>query len=167
MSKLLRLLNRLKFEAHLDMLTDTQKLAYDEIMQLWQFPRHINLCGESGVGKTMLGWVISCVSEAAFFANLEFFQRSEEYPLQKVIVDNTNNESKALRAILAEAQLRHSRRTLIITTDPNRLGLPIVTLKPPSKKDLDIIYHNLSLLEYYPVEPIISDNVWDIIYSVL
>lgn len=167
MSQLLRLLNRLKSEARLDMLTDAQKLAYNEVVQLWQFPGHVNLCGEPGVGKTMVGWAMSHTLEATFFASLKLFQESEEYPLRKVVVDNNNCDSKAMRAVLAEAQLRNSRRTLIITTEPNRLGLPVVMLNPPGKKDEDIIYHNLSLLEYYPIEPITSDNLWDLIHSAL
>jgi len=167
MSQLLQLLNRLKSEARLSLLTDTQKHAYDEVVQLWQFPRHVNLCGEPGVGKTMVGWAVSHTLDATFFASLDLFREHEEYPLQKVVVDNSNFDSKAMRAILAETQLRNSRRTLIITTEPNRLGLPVVILGPPSKKDVDIVYHNLSLLEYYPIEPIISDNLWDLIYSVL
>lgn len=167
MSQLLRLLNRLKSEARLDILTDAQKLAYNEVVQLWQFPGHVNLCGEPGVGKTMVGWAMSHTLEAPFFASLKLFQESEEYPLQKVVVDNNHCESKAMRAVLAEAQLRNSRRTLIITTEPNRLGLPVVILQSSEKKDVDIIYHNLSLLEYYPIEPITSDNLWDLIYSVL
>lgn len=167
MSQLLRLLNRLKSEARLGILTDAQKLAYDGVMQLWQFPGHVNLCGGPGVGKTMVGWALSHNLDTTFFANLNLFQKNGVYPLPKVVVDNNHCESKAMRAILAEAQLRNSRRTLIITTEPNRLGLPVVKLNPPGKKDMDIIYHNLSLLEYYPLEPITSDNLWDLIYSVL
>lgn len=167
MSQLLRLLNRLKLEACLDILTDSQKLTYDEVVRRWQFPGHVNLCGGPGVGKTMVGWAISQKIEITYFANLTLFLENKEYPLQKVVVDGSNCEKKAMRSILAEAQLRTSRRTLIITTEPNRLGLPVVTQRPPSKKDVDIIYHNLSLLEYYPIEPIISENLWDLIYSVL
>ncbi len=167
MSQLLRLLNRLKSEARLGILTDTQKLAYDEVVRLWQFPRHVNLYGGPGVGKTMVGWAMSHKLDATFFANLELFRENKEYPLPKIVVDNNHCESKAMRAILAEAQLRNSCRTLIITTEPNRLGLPVVKLNPPGKKDIDIIYHNLSLLEYYPIEPITSYNLWELIYSVL
>ncbi len=167
MSELLRLLNHLKVEARLDILTDAQKLAYDRIMHLWRFPGHVNLCGESGVGKTMLGWVVSRTLDIAFFSGLRYFRESTVYPLQKVVIDNHACQSKAVRAVLAEAQLRNSRRTLVITTEPNRIGLPVVALKSPERRDIDVIYHNLSLLEYYSAKPIFSNNLWDIIYSVL
>jgi hypothetical protein len=167
MSELLKLLNRLKVEARLDILTDAQKLAYDKIVQWWQFPVRVNLYGEPGVGKTMVGWAMGNTLEAAFFANLKSFQESDTYPLRKAIVDNNHCESKAIRAVLAEAQLRNNRRTLIITTEPNRLGLSTVALKSPEKRDVDVIYHNLSLLEYYPIDPTYSDSLWDLIYSVL
>lgn len=167
MTKLLRLLNRLKAEVRLDILADTQKHALDEIVRLWKFPGHVNLYGEPGSGKTAVGWAASRTLDTRFLSSLGSFRESTIYPLHKAIIDNSKSDSRTIRATLAEAQLRGSRRTLLITTDPNRLGLPTIQLKPPERRDVDIIYHNLSLLEYYPIEPTYSQNLWDIIYSVL
>ena len=168
MSELLILLNRMKVEARLSLLTDTQKLAYDEIMYLWQFPGHVNLCGTHGVGKTIIGWVIGRAQDTRFFASLRAFRENVEHPEAKAIIDNIDHTSKSIRDTLAEAQIRSIRRTLIITTEPNRLDLPTVLLESPDQMDLDVVYHNLSLFDRYPrPDPVRTNNLWDVIRSVL
>jgi hypothetical protein len=81
--------------------------------------------------------------------------------------DNASVESYDLRDLLAEMQLHSLRKALIITREPNQVGLPTVHLAQPDEEDITIVYHNLSLLEAYALQPRQKGNLWQIIHSTL
>lgn len=165
MSRLLHLLNQLKAEARADLLTDGQRIAATEIRRHWQLPERINLVGSTGSGKTFLGWAFARSYNGRFLASRQALLRIEVDPAVPLVVDNTPSDTLELRRLIAELQLREVRSALLITRDENRLGLPIVRLGLPTLQDIQIVYHNLSLLEHYALSPLTTGNLWQVIYS--
>lgn len=167
MSRLLHLVNRIKAEARSDALTDGQRLAAAKIHRHWQLPERVNLVGPTGTGKTFLGWALARSYNASFRPSPQALLRTDVDPAVPLIVDNAPSDTLALRRVVAELQLRGVRSALLITRDENRLGLPIVRLGLPTTQDIHIVYHNLSLLEHYALSPLVTGNLWQVIYSTL
>lgn len=169
MSQLLTLLNRLKAEARLEWLTDSQQATWHLMKRQLYFPDRVNLYGDSGSGKTFLAWALANVQNASLFATPEALYQSNyvNKPPRLVIVDNCASDTAELRRLLAELQMRNGRSALIITRHPNQLGLPLIHLPLPTPQDITITYHNLSLLEQYALTPRTSGNLWQVIHSTL
>lgn len=171
MSRLLHLINRLKAQASSTMLTTSQQMAFAELEKRWRFPDRLNLCGPQGSGKTFVGWAMARQHQARFYASPRLLVHDQPpYPTD-IIVDNVPSEEKNLRRLLAELQLRQVRKVLFITSSPTHLGMPLITLAPPTKADIATVYENCSRLQFYPPPLSKSDeekiNFWDVIYSVL
>jgi hypothetical protein len=169
MSQLLTLLNRLKAEARLERLTDSQHTAWQDIRQQLRFPERVNLYGATGAGKTFLAWALANEQNAAFFASPAAFAQSDFVNEQSelVIIDNGVSEPGELRQLLAELQMRNGRSALIITHYPNQIGLPLIYLPLPTSQDITIVFRNLSLLEQYSLTPHDEGNLWQIVHSTL
>jgi hypothetical protein len=166
-SRLLSLLNRIKAEANRDFLTSSQLAALQEIERLWRFPERVNLWGPPGSGKTTVGWVVGRSLNANVYPSPRAFRERSQRGERRVVVDNVPYDQTALRAVLAEMQLKNVRTALLITDQPNRLGLPAVALPLPTTGDIDVLYRNLSLMECYALSPLRHGNCWNVIYSVL
>jgi hypothetical protein len=166
-SYLLALLNRLKAEARLERLTDSQQAARSYLAHLLHFPERVNLYGEAGSGKTFLGWALAREYGASFHTSPNAFYGATPNERRLQIVDNVPIESSDLRRLLAEMQLRNMRSAIIITQYANQLGLPAVHLPLPTVKDITIVYHNLSLLEHYALQPRQQGSLWQIVHSTL
>lgn len=167
MSRFLQLLNRLKVEARTDFLTDSQRAAMEEIHAFWEMPERVNLIGACGAGKTFLGWTLARIHNASFIPDSKMLHGSGSRVADSLVVDNVSSDERPLRALLAELQLSEVRSAVLISSDANRLGMPVVELELPSPEDIDIVYHNLSLLEHYALEPLTQGSLWDVIYSTL
>lgn len=169
MSQLLTLLNRLKAEARLERLTDSQQVAWRLVHQYLRFPERVNLHGESGSGKTFLAWALANEHKANFFASPDalFHANYANEPPRLLIVDNCICDTVELRRLLAELQIRNGRSALLITHQPNQLGLPLIHLPRPTPQDVTVTYHNLSLLERYALAPLAEGNLWQVIHSTL
>jgi len=164
---MLALLNRIKAEASRDLLTGSQLAALEKIEQLWRFPERVNLWGPSGCGKTMIGWVVGQSLNASIYPGPCTFRERLQQSEYRAVVDNLSSDRTALRAVLAEMQLKGIRTALLITRQPNRIGLPTVALPSPSTEDIDALYRNLSLMEHYALSPLRHGNFWNVIHSVL
>jgi hypothetical protein len=165
-SRLLVLLNRLKAEARRDWLTGSQSTALANIEQLWRFPERVNLCGAPGVGKTFLAWSVARALCATFYASPRIYQATASPGQERVVIENAPDNVTDLRRLLATVQLNGVRTALFVTKHPNRLGLPTVTLPIPTTQDVDTIYRNLSLLDYYAPHPTYSNNLWAVVAQV-
>ena len=167
MSKLLHLINRLKAQANIKMLTASQAVAYDELSKRWRFPDRINLCGSEGSGKTFLGWVMARESGAYFYPNSQTFEQDLPLYSPGLIIDNAPTEEKKLRRLLSEIQLRQVQKVLLITQKPIKVGFPIVTLIPPTEEDIAMFYKNLNDLNFYAAQHLNQTNFWTLINSAL
>lgn len=167
MSRLLHLHNRLKAEARPELLTNSQHAVVATIGKYWQMPERVNLVGPRGTGKTFIGWTLTRVEGAVFFASPQIVKGVDVRGDCPLIIDNVSVEERSLRSLIAELQLLNVRKALLISADENRLGLPIVRLEYPTQDDIDVVYHNLSLLEYYALTPLVEGTLWQIIYSTL
>jgi hypothetical protein len=166
-SRMLALLNRIKAEASRNFLTGSQLTALEEIERLWRFPERVNLWGPPGCGKTMVGWVVGQSLIASAYPSPRAFRERSQHSEHRVVVDNVSYDQTALRAMLAEMQLKNIRTALLITRQPNRLGLPTVALPVPTTEDIDVLYRNLSLMEHYALSPLRHGSFWNVIHSVL
>ncbi len=162
-SRMLILLNRLKAEARPDWLTDSQNAALAKIERLWRFPERANLYGPPGSGKTLLGWTVARALGASFYSSPRVYYAQSPQGQARVVIDNAPDDVLALRRLLAELQLNDTRSALVITSQLNRLGLPTVTLPAPTRQDVDVVYRNLSLLDFYALNPTHVANLWVVI----
>lgn len=167
MSKLLHLTNRLKAQAALDMLSPSQRTAYDALEKSWRFPERVNLCGAPGSGKTFLGWVAAHHLNAHFYASPNALAQERPPYSQQIIVDNVSSDERSIRLLLAELQLRQIHNLALITNRPNKLGFPVITLPPPTPGDIAFVYKNFSNLQFHPYSPIAQGNFWEVIHSVI
>jgi hypothetical protein len=168
-SQLLTLLNRLKLEARFERLTDSQQAAWKSIEEQLSFPERVNLCGGSGTGKSFLAWAWSRELDATYFPTPTTLTESDfvSESANLLIIDNAVNEVSELRRLLAELQMRNGRSALIITHQPNQIGLPQVHLPEPTPQDIVTVYRNFSLLDFYALPPLTEGNLWQITHSVL
>ncbi|MBN2393037.1 MAG: AAA family ATPase [Anaerolineae bacterium] len=167
MSRLLVLLNRLKAEARHDWLTESQAATLSEIERLWRFPERINLYGPPGAGKTFLAWSVARALNAVYYPSARVYHIASVRDQARVVIDNAPDDVVALRRLLAALQLNKARTALMITAQPGRLGLPAVGLPVPTPQDVDTIYRNLSLLDYYALNPAYDANLWVVVMQVL
>lgn len=184
MSRLLQLINRLKAQATETMLTPSQRLVLIELEKRWQFPDRLNLWGPPGSGKTFLGWVTARhLPQASFYASPRAFEQAQPPYSTGIIIDNAPSEEKEVRRLLSKLQLHQVRQTLLITSNPIRLGWPVIELTLPTTADIAVIHENCSRLQFHPSSslpkkphsgssiPSENDkeaaNYWHIIYSVL
>jgi hypothetical protein len=165
MSCLLTLLNRLKAQANPGMLTDSQIAVYETILDHWRFPQRVNLYGPPGSGRTFLAWAISRSQGVPFCVSPNHLPESEK-SLSCIVVDNVVSTERTIRDLLARLQLYGAYKALLVTDRCIDLSLAPAELSAPSADDFDVVYHNLSLLDYYALEPIQQGNLWEAIYSV-
>ena len=154
MSRMLVLLNKLKTQAASDWLTDCQRAAFDAIRDALRFPEIVNLHGPAGSGKTFLTWTLGRRLEIPYFPSLATFDQRSERPTPQAIVDNAGAGERAVRDLLAVAQRKGTHTLLFLTRQPNEMGFRAVALPTPTPRDFDVVYRNLSLLEYYALPPV-------------
>lgn len=167
MSRLLVLLNKLKTQAAPDWLTNSQCTAFDAVRDALRFPETVNLYGPIGSGKTFLAWTLSRTLEMPYFPSLVAFDERSERPMPQATVDNVGAGERAVRDLLAVAQRKGTHTLLFITHRPNEMGFRAIALPAPAPHDFDVVYRNLSLLEYYALPPVREGNLWDAIHAVL
>jgi len=167
MSKMLALLNKLKTQAAPDLLTDSQRVAFDAIRDVLRFPETVNLYGPTGSGKTFLAWALSRALAMPYFPSPDAFDERSEHPTPHAIVDNAAASERAVRDLLAVAQRKGTHTLLFITHRPNEIGFRTIALPAPVPADFDVVYHNLSLLEYYALPPVREGGLWNAIRAVL
>lgn len=165
-SRLLVLLNRLKAEARVEWLTDSQLTAWAEIQLLWRFPERVNLYGPPGAGKTFLAWAVARATDAYYCASPRVYT-SQAKKADRVVIDNVSDDVGTVRHLLAALQLNNTRTALLITAHVNRLGLAAVALPLPTARDIDVVYRNLSLLDHYAIVPKHAANLWEVVAEAL
>jgi len=167
MSKMLLLLNKLKAQATLDWLTDSQRTAFDAVRDALRFPETVNLHGPVGTGKTFLAWTLSRTLEMPYFPSPSAFDERSERPTPHAIVDNAAAGERAVRNLLAVAQRKDTHSLLFITHQPNEMGFRAIALPALTPHDFDVVYRNLSLLEYYALPPLHEGSLWEAVHAVL
>jgi hypothetical protein len=167
MSRLLELLNDLKTQAGPHWLTDSQQRVFKKIRRELHFPEKVNLHGPAGCGKTFLAWVVSRSLDIPYFPSPRAFDDCGNRPLPRAVVDNVSRGERATRDLLSISQRKGSHTLLFVTREPNVLRVPTVMLPSPSPQDFDVVYRNLSLLEFYALPPVREGTLWNAIHAVL
>jgi len=164
---MLVLLNQLKTQAKPNWLTDGQRAAFDAIRDALRFPETVNLYGPVGSGKTFLAWTLSRSLAMPYFPSPAAFDGRSGRPTTQAIVDNAGAGERTVRNLLAVAQRKGTHTLLFITHRPNEMGFQAIALPAPTLHDFDVVYRNLSLLEYYALPPVREGSLWDAIRAVL
>jgi len=167
MSRLLKLLNNLKTQANVAWLTDAQRDAFASLEQELRFPEKINLYGPGGCGKTFLAWAVSRALSIPYYPSPQAFEARSQRPQPQAIVDNVSVGERAARQLLAISQSKGTHTLVFITHQPNSLRMYAIGLPPPSPADFDVVYRNLSLLEYYALPPVRHGDLWQAVHAVL
>jgi hypothetical protein len=132
---LLRRLNQIKANLSVDLLTPPQMEAYEQILEyIDRGEPRINLHGPSGVGKTVVSWVLAEEHDWEYLPDPD-----TEPSRQSVIYDHASPKRAATRRLRADIQLNNLTRTVYVTRVPAKELYPRVNLDPDLDKQKDQI----------------------------
>lgn len=102
--------NRIKDIFNEDWLTDSQREVYKTVLEKYQTHKIINIYGDSGTGKTFLGWNIAKAMSASYTSSIE------DNELKAIVVlDNWSHKKQDVRNILPIMHLNGIKKVILIT----------------------------------------------------
>jgi len=149
--------NDIKKNASYDWLTESQKFVFDKIIdnKVYNF---INVYGNSGTGKTFLGWVLQKNGHASYFVDKDEITDN----CNIVVIDNGSNSREGYREILRIMELNKIKICIYLTK--NKVDDKVFSLKLDFKNsDVDKIEKNLDSIGVSP-KNIQSNNLWKLIF---
>lgn len=118
MSRYIRLLNSIKTNIAVLSLTPSQLACRVRIEDRLAYPGIVNLYGQSGTGKTVLGWALSA-NGYGIFLGYPPLQVSDDLKRSNfVIVDNAEADHRAFRRLLGKLETAGVQRAIITTRQP-------------------------------------------------
>lgn len=166
MSVWLQLLNEIKRRPPEQLLTPTQRIARDQLIDLMRYPQWINLCGKPGSGKTMVAWAVARACGAAHLALPTML--AERSPTDEaLLIDNAPHEEVDVRRLLSKAEMLRAVSVVIITRHPITMPMKRVELSLPNEGDLEVVFKSLGLLNYPCKRAALpsSPNLWDVLQA--
>ena len=165
MSTWLRLVNEMKRRAPQEHFTQTQRAAYDRMVDRLQFPhQRINLYGAPGTGKTYLAWGLVRALDAAHVPVMSRLRERDGQPLPILILDNAPTYEDEIRSLLADAELMDAGSVVFITHRPTALRMQYIHLTRPTPDDIRQIGRTFGRLGFYEgSQPPESPDLWQLL----
>jgi len=149
--------NDIKKNACYDWLTESQKIVFGKIIdnKVYNF---INVYGNSGTGKTFLGWVLQKNGYASYFVDKD--EITDKCNI--AVIDNGSNSREGYREILRIMELNKIKICIYLTK--NKVDDKVFSLKLDFKNsDVDEIEKNLDSIGVSP-KNIQPNNLWKLIF---
>ena len=145
MSNWLRLTSELKRRPAEELLTPTQRHAWETLCALLRFPQRINLYGPQGSGKTFVAWALSRATGALHISLPSDLAVALPGP-EIFLVDNVSPHEPSFRRILADCNLLGATSVVLISRQPTLLAMRRIELLQPTKDDMTIAMRTMSRL---------------------
>ena len=138
MSKYIELLNKIKENCTEEWLSHSQKTIFDKIAGGFKTHKLVNIYGDSGIGKTFIGWIFQKSLNYIYINNINDIPEYEYV----VLDDNLRfkrEETRILRPIL---MVKKIETMILITQKKIRDDVPCLCLKLDND-DINEIFNNL------------------------
>lgn len=135
MSLYVEWLNKIKLKADYHWLTDTQKQAFNDIVQRWQAEVFVCLCGPAGSGKSFIARLLAKDHGYAYVSDLKDVQPGTEM----VVVDG----EQYTRLMRPAAQMLGLKRVVVLMRQPPQDPMPKAELML-AERDVKQFQHNLT-----------------------
>ena len=166
MSEWIKLLNALKQERKVSLLTVPQREAYEQLCRIMDTPEWVNLSGPLGSGKTFVAWAVARAIGATYLP-LPSQLNMRDRLTSALIIDNAPHQARKIRALLAHCDMLGVRTVLLITRRPAGLPMSAVSLPAPTPVDIAQMGYVIDQLGYFfeaerlPARP----NFWDVLLA--
>ena len=165
MSEWLRLVNDLKCRSPVDLFTDTQRRAWQALIDLLKFPQQVNLYGPIGSGKTFVAWGVAQSLDAIHLSVPKSLDDCRSV-VEIVLVDNAPFYEYDARRLIARCNLIGARSAVLITCEPITMPMRRIELPLPTIEEVTYVARSLSRLGYFQSsQPLQNPNFWDILQS--
>ncbi len=165
MNRLVALLNRLRAEAKWSWLTESQRVASEQLIDFFRVNDAVNLFGAHGVGKTFLAWVWCKEWQRFGFGRIAYFPFASliapKGNCRLAIVDNLLSHRDVIRDAIRRSRICGYERVLLITVHAAADQLPKVRLDL-TEADIEQISERLRRLGSPPYtdQP---RNLWELV----
>lgn len=151
MSRYIRILNDIKANIHLFVLTPSQVSCRARIEERLAYPGVVNLYGLHGVGKTVLGWAMAAAAPVVYTVHPSQLKESLATDSLVTFVDNASAERIAFRQLLGALESAGIERAIIVTHRPadEYVFRAKLNLTP---EDMEVVRQNLGRLGYRTAE---------------
>lgn len=141
-------------------LTDSQRSVWSQLNKLLEPPYYvINIYGESGVGKTFIGWLLENKKIAQYFDADDFLSASNK-GFQRVVLDGYDPSRRSVRNLRTLLKTMNIEQAVILTKRRAQDDIPCLHLSI-TQRDIDIVKASL----YREMNLRIPDgeyhNLWD------
>jgi energy-coupling factor transporter ATP-binding protein EcfA2 len=135
MSLYIEWLNKIKTIATSEWLTESQRSAFNKILNKWRNHEFICLCGQSGCGKTFIAQILA--KEHNYIYSNQISKVSKN--AGNVLIDGEGYN----RLMRDEAKLKGIKRTIVVLQNPPLDRMPIAEIII-TEKDVRQFQHNLT-----------------------
>lgn len=146
MSLYIRWMNLIKEKATAEWLTDSQRAAYDQILNQWATSAFINLKGPPGCGKSFVARLLAQEHGYTYVHDLQ----TASVNIKNVVVD----DAEYTRLMRATAQIMSIGRVIVVTRSSVKDPMPRAEIQL-TDRDVRQFLHNL--FKYCDIQFVASD----------
>jgi len=158
-------INKIKRNLNKSWLTDSQKRAFDEIVESLTIHKSVNLHGPSGVGKTFLAWIISKELDYLYFPNIDLAIKTGKKSAG-VVIDNFPADRSSYRKALFDLSLKSTYKIVFITRSPINDHIRYISLSL-TDNDIHKVKDNLAFVGIRAPLQTNPKNLWQLINPIL
>ena len=141
------ILNSLKLNISHIQLTPSQMACRACIKERLFYPGVVNLYGPSGVGKTLMGWVLANSGFATYLVHPTKHEQIDLCTVNIVFVDNARSDRISFRQLMGTLESRGVERIIVVTRSPAD-DYVFRTELSLSNEDIAIAQRNLADMGY-------------------
>lgn len=116
MSRYIKILNTLKQEITCNLLTPSQMACRSIILERLKYPGLVNIYGNHGTGKTVVGWCLHNEGKAVYIPEPKRIHGINTID-NLLFIDNADHHRSEFRRLLDDLEKVPSRRVVIVSHD--------------------------------------------------